>query len=400
MFKKIFNFKDYNFKNYAFSIIVIILCLGGIGTFLIYMLEDSDANMAVKQLLGYAGGIVLAICVSMIDYKFICKFFVPLYIIGVGLLLICKYSNSYPIYGWSHYTARRWIKIGGDPSAGINNHGFEFMPSELTKILLILVLAKVFDLTKKYISKLWVLVLVSLLAAVPTYLVLIQTDFSTSVVMALMFATMVFASGIPYRIIGPIVAVLIPGVIAFLWYIQQDFQIILNEYQQNRIFAMLYPEDYPDLIYQQSNAASAISSGGIIGKYLTHDTGIRGSAYVPVIESDFIFTAIAEEFGFVGCLIVIALFLLLIIKILKIAHNCRDYLGRMISVGIAALIMFQTFFNIGVVTSLLPNTGITLPFVSSGLSSLLTNMIMLGIILNISMQQNERVHVPLEEDIL
>ena len=139
-------------------------------------------------------------------------------------------------------------------------------------------------------------------------------------------------------------------------------------------------------MWQQTNAAKAIQSGGMVGKLLLDEEATLKSGLVPVIESDFIFTAIAEAFGFIGSVIVIGLFILLIFKIIQIAKRAKDFLGMLIATGIASLITFQIFVNIGVVTSLLPNTGIPLPFVSSGLSALLGSMLMVGILLNVSLQ--------------
>lgn len=384
-----FKFKEYKYKKFSVSILLIVITLGALGMFLINRLQDSDENQFMRQVMGYALFTIMALVISLIDYHFIARLFIPLYLFSLGLLLICKFSNSYPVYGWSHYDARRWIKIGGDPNAGAANGGFEFQPSEITKIVMIIFIAKLFELCYKHIKKLWVFLLAAVLMAIPTFLIFIQTDFSTSCVLLLTFAAMVLVGGISYKIILPIVAASIPVLLALFWYVQQDFQVLLADYQQVRILSMLHPEDYPDLMYQQANAATAIRSGGIAGKLLTGDTGIRGTTYVPVVESDFIFSAIAEEFGFIGSLIVILLFAILIFNIIRIAKRAKDYLGSMIALGIGSLLMFQIFFNIGVVTSLLPNTGIPLPFVSSGLSSLLSSMAMIGVVLNISMQPRE-----------
>ncbi len=398
LFKKVFNFKEYKFKSFSFLSLAIVLALGTLGMFLINRLQDSDENQFMRQVYGYAGFTLLALIVALIDYHFVAKMYIVLYLINLGLLLICRYSNSLPIYGWAHYDARRWIKIGGNPALGAENTGlgFEFMPSEITKIVLIVFIAKFFDLCKKNIKKIWVFLLATLLMGIPTFLILIQTDLSTAAVLFCTFAIMVLVSGVSYKIILPIIGVGIPAAIGLFWYVQQPFQVLLKDYQQDRILSILHPEDYPDLMYQQVNAATAIRSGGMVGKLIAGDTGIRGTAYVPVVESDFIFTAIAEEFGFIGSVIVILLYALLIVMLVRIARRAKDYLGMMIAMGIAALLMLQFFFNIGVVTSLLPNTGIPFPFVSSGLSSLLGSMLMLGVILNISMQPKEKVEAEAE----
>lgn len=374
-----FNFKNYDLKHYNVSLLGVIIILGSIGMVLIQKLQDSNERQFEKQILGYVVGIVIAIGISLIDYHFICKLFIPLYLINLALLITVKFTP----FGKSHYDAKRWILI-----PGINT---EVQPSELTKIILILFFAKFFDMTRRQINKIGVLAVAFVLMALPTGLILIQTDLSTSIVLFAMFFAMLFVAGLSYKIILPALAVAIPSFFALFWYVQQPYQLILNKYQQKRILAMVHPELYPDLAYQQSNAAKAIAAGGMTGKMLTEDNPALKSGLVPVIESDFIFTAIAEAFGFIGSLIVIFLLAVFIYKAIRIARRARDFMGMMIASGIASLVMFQIFVNIGVVTSLLPNTGIPLPFVSSGLSSLLGNMIMVGILLNVSLQNDRMV---------
>lgn len=382
--------KTYDYHSYNFVLLITVYVLGAISVYLISVLQDADENLYQKQIIGLIAGLVVIGAISLIDYHFICKFFIPIYLVGVGLLLICRFVSSGPIYGWAHYDARRWIKIGGDPTAGINNTGFEFQPSEITKIALIIFIAKYFDLCYKKIKKIWVLFLAIVFMMIPTFLILTQTDLSTSIVFVLFFSAMVFASGVPFKYIIPIIAVAVPTAITLFWYVQQDFQVLLKDYQQRRVLAAIHPELYPELAYQQTNAAAAIRSGGLFGKLFTGDTGPRGTRFVPVKESDFIFTAVAEEFGFIGSVIILVLYFIIILMAVRIARRCKDYLGRLIALGIASLIAFQVFINIGVVTSLLPNTGIPLPFMSSGLSSLLINLAMIGILLNISLQPAEK----------
>lgn len=384
-----FKFKEYKYKSFSFLLLLTVYTLGAISVYLISILQDADEDLYQKQMLGYLAGLVVIFAVSMVDYHFLGKLFWLWYIAGVGLLLICRFSHSYPIYGWAHYDARRWIKIGGDPSAGIHNTGFEFLASEPMKIALIVFLAKFFELVQKYIKKFWVLALSAIFMALPTVLILTQTDLSTSIVFALFYCVMVFASGVPYRILLPVIGIAAPIGAGLFWYVQQDFQILLKYYQQKRILAALHPEAYPELTYQQDNARAAIVSGGVLGKTLTGDTSFRGTNYVPVKESDFIFTAVAEEFGFVGSIAVLAIYFILILLIIRIARRAKDKLGFLIALGIGALLSFQVFINIGVVSSLLPNTGIPLPFMSAGLTSLLINLVMIGILLNISMQPKE-----------
>lgn len=376
LFKSIFNFEEYDLKHYKVSILAIITILGTIGMILIRRLQESDERQFEKQIIGYAVGLIIAVIVSMVDYHFIAKLFIPLYLLNIALLVITKFT---PL-GKAHYMAQRWIAIGG----------LEVQPSELTRIIMIIFLAKFFDIVRRQINKPSIILLALILMAMPIGLIFIQPDLSVSIVLLATFLSMFFMAGLSYKIILPTLAIGIPSFIAFFWYVQQDYQVILTDYQRDRILAMLHPEQFPEQAYQQLNAAKCIRAGGVSGKLLSDSEGVLKSAKVPVIESDFIFTAIAEAFGFIGSLVVIVLLMIFIFKALKIARMAKDFLGMLIASGIASLTMFQLFVNIGVVTSLLPNTGIPLPFVSSGLSALLGNMLMVGVLMNVSLQ-NKRM---------
>ena len=292
------------------------------------------------------------------------------------MLILVKFTS----FGISVYDSKRWL--------GIENV-FSFQPSELTKVIMIIVMAKFFDLLKERLQKFSTLFFAAVIMGIPTVLILIQTDLSTSLVLVVCFAIIVFASGYSLKILGVLIAVLIPLFSVLFWYVQQPTQKLLKPYQQNRILSLLNPEAYPDLMYQQENAVEAISSGGLLGKAFTGDTGIRGTAYVPVIESDFIFTAIGEEFGFAGAAIVILLLAFIAFRIILIGANSDDMMGKIIATGVASIIIIQTFINIGVVSMILPNTGIPLPFVSSGLSSVVSCYSMLGLVLNISINKKK-----------
>lgn len=382
MFKK----KGYHISNYKFSIVSIVVVLSIVSTILIQRLQDSDEQQFEKQLLGLLVGLFVMVIVSLVDYHFICKMFIPLYLLNIVLMFICRFVtyDMFPlIYGWKHYDAKRWIKIGG---GGVAGQGFEFMPSEITKLVLIIFLAKLFCMLGKKINTFWNLVLIFALAGIPIYLVFDQPDLSTSIVLIATFLGMLFLAGLSYKILVPAVLIGIPSFVALFWYVQQDFQVLLSPYQQDRILSVLHPEQYPDLMYQQNNSIAAIESGNMFGKLILGDESHRLTNYVPVVESDFIFSAIAEEFGFIGCCLIIFLFLLFVFLSFRIAMQAKDQLGNLVASGIAIMIAFQAFVNIGVVIALLPNTGIPLPFLSSGLSSLLTNMINIGILLNVGMQ--------------
>lgn len=383
MFKKL----HYHINNYKFSLISVIIILSTIGLVLIQKLQDSDENQFERQLYGLIAGFFVMFVVSLIDYHFIAKMYIVLYAGNLVLMFICKYVtyNMFPIiYGWKHFDAKRWVKIGGNGRAG---SGFEFMPSELTKIILIVCLATVLVKLGDRLNRLWGLLFVLAFGGLPIFLVFDQPDFSTTIVLLATFAFMLFIAGLSYKIIIPCLTVGVPFVIFMFWYLQQPFQKILDPvWQQPRLLAILHPEQHADLMYQQNNAAAAIESGGMFGKMIMGDNSFRLTNYVPVVESDFIFCGVGEEFGFIGSVIVIGLYILIAFIGFRVAFNAKDKLGYLIASGITVAITLQSLVNMGVVVSLLPNTGIPLPFMSSGLSSLLTNMMTVGVLLNVGLQ--------------
>lgn len=207
--------------------------------------------------------------------------------------------------------------------------------------------------------------------------------------MIVILIMMLASSGIGHKILAPDAAVVVPAVGVLFWYILQPNQKLLRGYQLARITGWLHPEkEGLGVMYQQNNSVLSIASGKLYGKLLDGSTTARNYTSVDVRESDFIWTPISEEFGFIGCMVVLALLSIIIIKCFLAAKNARDYMGMMIAVGIGAMFCFQTFFNIGVATSLLPNTGLPLPFLSNGLTSLISNMMAIGILLNVGIQPN------------
>ncbi len=382
MIKKL---RQYDFRKYSVSILVIAIILGVIGAYMLKIIPGvlNAESRYIKQLAGIASGVVLAIFVSLFDYHFVAKFYVIMYLVNLVMLLMVKFTR----FGIDVYGAKRWLGI---------EEVFSFQPSELTKVIMIVVIAKLFDILKDRMNKFSTLFITGIVMAIPTFLILIQTDLSTSIVLFACFVVMVFVSGYSIKIFGGIIAVAVPLVGGLFWYILQPDNLlielkILKTYQQERILSLMNPDAYPELIYQQQNATKAMSSGGLLGKLFTGDTGVRGTTYVPVVESDFIFTGIGEELGFIGAAAVILLLTLLSFKIMMIAKNAPDQMGRIIAAGCSSIIMVQSFINIGVVSWILPNTGIPLPFVSNGLSSVVGSYTMLGLVLNISINSHKEI---------
>ena len=249
---------------------------------------------------------------------------------------------------------------------------------------MIICLAKLYDLFKNKMDKFYVFILAVFVFAPPLGLIMLQPDLSTSIVLCVMFAMMLFSSGFNIKYIIAMLVIVVPLGIFGFWYVQQPDPMFITSNQQLRILAWLHPEQYPDEMYQQLNSLKAIGSGGLLGKTLTGDTGPRGTVYVAVRESDFIFTGICEEFGFLGALVVIALFAVLTFRMIKIAINAKDLMGRLIATGCVTIFLSQAFVNMSVATLIFPNTGISLPFVSNGLSSAVSSYFMLGMVENIA----------------
>lgn len=370
------NFKKHDLKNYNISLIIIVTVLSMIGIFLISIVQKDTERLFEKQILGLVAGLTIAVVVSFIDYRFIGRFFIIFYIINLGLLIAVK------LYGKNVYGATRWLDL----------KYFTFQPSELSKVIMIIFFAKLFTIFKEKLNTFPVVLLSIATFAIPIYLVLSQPDLSSSLVFVFVFLMMIYVAGLKYKIIIPALLIGIPLFLGLFWYVQQDYQAILSPSQQLRVLSIINPEEYAGTMYQQENSITVIGSGKLTGKLLQEEgtEAILSDTYVPVSESDFIFSVVGEAFGFIGAFLVLLLYVIIIVKCLMVARNSPDYMGKLIASGVACMFMFQVFVNVGVVTAILPNTGLPLPFLSYGLSSLVSSFIAIGLVLNISLQKNKR----------
>ena len=367
--------RQYHIKNYDFKLILLVIALTVIG---IATIGSANSEFQDKQIMGLFMGLFVMVIVSLIDYSFILRFSWVIY--GVNLALLILVATS---LGETTNNSQRWISIAG----------IRFQPSELAKILLILFFAQFIMLHKEHISKLKNIVLAIVLLAPPLFLILKQPDLSTSIVIAIIFCVLMFVGGLDKRIVISIISVLIPAAIIFLMLVVQEDQTLIKEYQRGRIMAWLYPDEYStSTAYQQLNSIMAIGSGMLFGKgYKNNEiTSVKNGNFISEPQTDFIFAIIGEEFGFVGTCAVIILILLIVLECINIARKAKDLAGTLIAVGVAALIGFQSFLNISVATGVMPNTGLPLPFVSYGLTSLLSLYIGIGLLLNVRLQGNNR----------
>lgn len=370
----------YDLKKYRWSILLMIILLCTAGIYVLGKVQGEDFDMVPRQIKGLIAGVVLAVFVSIFDYHFICRFSVLMYLVNLVLLYVVKYVDSMNV---DRGGVNRWIAIPNEA-----NKIFEFQVSELTKVVLVICLSSLFDRLMNRIKQGYVLILAVVMLALPVGLIFLQPDLSTTIVICVSLAVVIFAAGISYKILIPIVGVAVPVAIGLFWYVQQDFQVLLSKNQQSRILSLLNPTGYSAEIWQQEYSITAIASGGLTGKIFSGD-GTLGAKNIPVVESDFIFSGMAEAFGFLGACLIVLIIFAISFQCFLVAKHAPDYLGRLLALGIGTIYIFQAFVNIGVVTMMLPNTGIPLPFVSYGLSSLLCNMIGIGIVLNIGINKKK-----------
>ena len=370
-----FRFFNYNLKKYNWHLLLLVFCASVLGFFAI---ESAANGFARKQVIGFCLGLILMLVISFIDFNFILKFQWLIY--GAAVCILAAVL----VFGVEVKGARRWFSVGGFGT---------IQPSEFAKIMMILVLTGLIAKYRRKISKIHILILITAIYMLPVFLIYKEPNMSTTLVYLFIFFVMLFCGGLSYKLIGKVMLIGIP-VLGFLaWYIQQPFQILLHGYQLNRILAFLNPAEYQQSIAnQQYNSVMAIGSGMLTGKGWNNNTftSVKGGNFISEQQTDFIFSVIGEELGFLGSCITLFLLAAIVFECLKIAQNAPNIEGRLIAVGIASMIAFQTFVNIGVATNLLPNTGLPLPFVSYGLSSLLTNMAGIGIVMNIGLQKGRR----------
>ena len=365
----------YSIKDYRFSLVALVIALAIFGVF---MVRSARPDFMSRQIMGVVLGIAAMVVISLIDYKWVLNLYWPLYGLNIVLLL----AIWIPGLGRTVNGARRWLNLGFT----------QLQPSDLTKILLILFFAKFLSDREKVINSPKVIIQAVALLVPSLVLIVAQPNLSTTICVAALFCAIMFLAGLSYKFIGTMLVIAVPTVVIFLAIAVQPNQPFLHDYQQERILAWLEPEKYADdESYQQLNSVMAIGSGQLSGKGYNNDatTSVKNGNFVSEPQTDFIFAIIGEELGFVGCCAVIFLILLIVIDCILIGLKAKDTGGRIICGGVAALIGIQSFINIGVATYVLPNTGLSLPFVSYGLTSVVCFFMDIGFVLNVGLQPNK-----------
>jgi len=356
-------------KHFDFWLFGAVVFLSLFGILMIQSAIAGNTELAglVKRQSIYLGiGLIVLVVAALINYRYWKNFSKLLYIITILFLAVIL------IAGTISFGAQRWLEVGL----------VNIQPAEIAKIVLILVLADYFSKNaNKEKNVRWVLISFIIVAGIVVQ-ILLQPNLSSSILLFVIWFAMLWISGLPTKyllILGA--SVIVISVVAFPF---------LQEYQQQRILSFINPDPNARYgnTYNVEQALITIGNGGWLGKGYGHGTQVQ-LRFLKVRHTDFIFSAIAEEFGFIGTVLIVALLVFVIIRCFRAARLASDNYGAMIAFGFSMLIFFQTAVNIGVNLRVIPVTGQTLPFISYGGSSLLSLMLGVGLIESVLMHQQK-----------
>ena len=338
-------------------------------------LGESPSNV-IKQGVFLLIGVGLMIAAANVDYEYFAQFHIPIYIANILLLVAVL------LIGTDSKGATRWIAIGP----------LTIQPSEFAKVIMIFCLARVITLKQKILNDLQTIAYLCVFTGIPLVLIQKQPALSASLVLVAILCIELFIAGLDWKIIRNVLVVIVPIVALILFDVSRENPLftdkVFAQHQFNRILSFVDPSRDASLYYQTEKSISAIGSGQLTGKGLFEGT-LNQLSYLPEPHNDFIFSVIGEEFGFFGCIFVLAVLLFIVFRCILIAISARDTFSQLVAAGIAGMFAFQTFVNAGVATGILPNTGMSLPFVSYGGSSMWTNMVAIGLMLNIRKKETK-----------
>ena len=343
-------------------LLLVSLALSGFGILAVYVAgTDAREAYATNQAIGFVVGFIGAIPLAIVDYRVWRRFLRPIYGLAIVMLL------AVTVMGATANGATSWLDVGP----------IRVQPSEFAKPLMVVVLAGFF--AEKAVGEHEVFLKALGIMAVPSLLVLVQPDLGTATVFGAVFVVMAYVAGARLIQIGGIV---LAAVISMVLGVKLG---ILEEYQVARLTSFMSPSESGDLGYQVAQSKMAIGSGGITGKGFDATT-LANLGFLPEDHTDFIFSNLAERFGFVGSMALVLLFFLLIWRILHVATISRDRFGVLIAVGIGTMFLFHILVNVGMTMGIMPVTGIPLPFISYGRSSLVVSVMSLGLLQSIAMR--------------
>ena len=366
--------KQYKLRFYNFRLIIFLLAISLIGVTLV---GTAAENLKSKQFVGVILGLIIMVILSLMDYSWIMNFQWFMYGFNIIMLIVVRIAGS------SANGAARWIGIGS----------FRFQPTELSKIILIVFFAKFFMDHEENLNTLKTLAASAGLLAVPLILILEKKEIKNTLTVIVIFCMMIYIAGLSYKVIGGALLISVPLLIIFLSIVVQPDQKLLKDYQRSRIMSFLYPEneEYSDNIEQQKNSKTAIASGELVGKRISGDdstASVNEGNFVSENQTDFIFAVAGEEYGFIGCTTIVLLLLAIAFECIRMSLRAKDLSGKILCCGMGGLIALQSFINICVATGMAPNTGTPLPFVSYGLTSLVSLYIGMGLVLNVGLQSS------------
>jgi rod shape determining protein RodA len=358
-------------RDYDVQLTVYAVLLAAIGLAMAYSHTTAQLGQALVEGTTFARGLLWAglalgvyAAATMFDYRWLRTFTWPIYVVNVVLLVATL------LLGSSDAAATSWISIGG----------FQFQFSELAKILMILVLARYLADRERRLDSLGTILGACVIVVPAWVLVMIQPDLGTSLVFLAVLGGMLFIGGASLRWLGALAAVALAA-LPLVW------TYALHDYQRERLTSFLDPAADPlGAGFQLLVSQQAVASGGLLGSGLTNGAQNQ-SDLLPVQTTDFVFAIVAEELGFVGGVVVLLLFAALIWRVMAIAWRSRDPFGLMVGAGVASMILFQLTVNIGMVLGVMPITGIPLPFITHGGSSLMSLAVGLGILQSIAIRQ-------------
>jgi len=372
-------------KKLDWSILIILMLFMVISTLVVRSATYGNpayANYDMKQLIFFAAGFVVAILATLFDYRLFLKGWYVLYGIGVALLVLVYFFGN-EING-----ARSWFSLPG---------GLSFQPAEFMKILLIMTLAAV--MARRQGDKLSFrtdLLPIAALSLLPFALVMIQPDLGNAIIYVVIVLGMLWIGNVKYTHVLIGIGAFVGGLVLFVSLfntfnteIEQFLDDQGKHHWYERINTYINPETATaDAKHQSEKSLIAIGSGGLTGDgYLQGDS--KNRKFIPYPYSDSIFVVIGEEFGFQGSAVLLLLYFLLIYRMIIIAFQCYDLKGSYIIIGIVSMFVFQIFENIGMMIGLMPITGITLPFISYGGTSLILNMVCIGLVFSIKAHQEK-----------
>ncbi len=360
------------FKKFDLNLIFVIVAISIIGLINLFSATHDVQNTTnqldqifLTQVVWFAAGFSIFGILTILDYKILSKLAYVMY--GLNVLALA----AVPIIGKSFYGAKRWIDLGF----------FKYQPSETMKIILIILLAKIFS-QKSYPHGLGFknLILPLILIMIPFSLTVKQPDLGTGMMILFSSFSIIFFVGIKRNVLITALAVILV-VVPVTW------KFGLKDYQKNRIHTFMDPNTDPrGAGYNSIQSKIAVGSGKFFGKGFRKGTQSQLN-FLPEHHTDFIFSVLSEENGFVGSVTTLLLFVILIVISLKIASQARDKFGALIVVGGASIVFWHAFINIGMVIGLLPIVGIPLPLMSYGGSIMITTMTCLGLISSVSIRK-------------